>query len=231
MSFNLKYITGLLLAIIIALIILLQHSCNREGDLSNMLSQSKDTLHKVINKLGQELTTTMELNGSIGDLKKMNSQKDSTLKKLQDLVDKNTASATIIDNKTISSGSGKTSISIDPKGTIVKHDTISHIDSVFVYPTYKTNYKSSWDSVNIVAKKDSIKVNYVVYNEFEIKKEWVSKGFFKPKVLEIQVLNKNPNTVTLNLKSFTEAEPKKSHWIDWVIGGLIGGAGVWLLHK
>lgn len=213
-----KYLTPILLVVIIVLTLFLQKSCNSVKQLSSIYAEASDSLHKTVNKLGQEQTTTLALIGSVSDLKKLNSSKDSAIKKLQQIVDKNTYNATVLASKTTSSSTSATVIYSKPliNNQTVRHDTI--IDSVLVYPTYKTITKSRWDSVSAVANKDSFNINYTVYNEFDLKTEWQSQGLFKPKKCVASVLNNNPKTKTLEFKTFEFEAPKHRRWTDWLIG-------------
>lgn len=219
-----KYITPLLIGIIIALCVLLQNACNKSTQLSEMVSAANDTLHNTINKLGQEQTTTADLRGSVSDLKSLNSSKDSTIKKLQQIVDKNTSSATVLFSKTSSSSTTATvvtkinTVTVIVDRPVIRHDTVFQIDTVYKYPTYRTITKSRWDSISAVANKDSFKIDYTVYNEFDLKTEWQSQGIFKPKKCIASVLNNNPKTKTLEFKTFEFEAPKHRRWVDWLEG-------------
>lgn len=220
-----KYIITGLFGIIIVLLILLQGSCNKSKHMNDIYAESTDSLHKTINKLGQEQTTTLTLRGAVSDLSKLNDSKDSTLRKLKAIVDKKTATATVLTNTTSGTISSPTTFTfISSKTPLAKQDSAKSCNPIKIYPTYSTHYKSRWDSVSAIATKDSFNIKYEVYNEFDLKTEWKSgkwyrpKDWFKPAICEASVLNKNPNTKTLEFKTFNFEAPKHNRWIDWVIG-------------
>lgn len=215
-----------LVGAILILSLLLNKSCNKNKDyegFEEMYNASMDSLHKERDKLGREKTTTALLYGDVESLKKLNASKDSTLAKLQKLVNKHTISATVFSTST-----GNTVSS----GTMVKTETIIvKGDSVFIYPVYSTKFKNRWEDFDITADRDTFLISYKVFNEYEYKQEFKRQGFLKPRAPVVSVTNQNPNTETLELKSFAVKPDKRSRWKNIAIGAVAGLAAGYVIFK
>lgn len=213
-------ITSIAIGGCIILAILLQRSCNKNADadnFKNMYNASSDSLHKTINALGHEKTTTALLHGSVENLKAINSSKDKALAELQKIVDKKTISATVLGTSTSNTVTSTT--------TVISHDTVVKKDTVYIYPEYELKRDSSkWHDISAKATRDSFSVHYKVFNEYEIKQSWQKqkglKKLFSSDVPVVSVLNLNPHTETRELKSF-ELKPKKHSWIKSFAEGVI----------
>jgi hypothetical protein len=226
--------TILLSGIVVVLCVLLQRSCSKNEEAENfqdMYNASMDTLHKTRNELGQEKTTTSLLLGTVGNLQALNSSKDSTLRKLQKLVDKKTISATVLTTSTGNTVSSATT-------STQSRDTIrSTKDSlIYIYPQYNTEFKNRWENFNITANKDTFLVKYKVYNEYEFKQEFMKQGkglkkVFSASVPMVSVTNLNPNTETLELKSFAVKPKKHSRLKTFLIGGVAGAVATYIIIK
>lgn len=199
-------------AICAILVFFLWKGCGNSVDTSkyipkDLFDASQDSLHKSVNSLGQEETKTRLLTGSIADLQKLSSSKDSSIQKLLKLVNKKTIGATVLSNTT----SGTTSSSTISHG----RDTIRGKDSlIYVYPEYTLKRDSSrWEDISARANKDSFVVHYKIFNEFDIvqrmEKQKVPGRWFKQDVSMVDVKNLNPKTQTRELKSFALQSPKK----------------------
>lgn len=176
-------------------------------------NQSQDSLRFTRNKLNEQLATTNLLYGSVSDLKKLHASDSSTIGRLQKMVNKNTISATSLAVVTNSN------INISEQATIV-HDTITSNGVEYLYPEYRDTIKNKWETVIIKVNKDSAHVDYKIFNEFDLKQEWKSNGLFKRKTAIASVLNLNPNTETLQYKTFTVKEDKSNRFRDFLIGVL-----------
>lgn len=198
--------------------------CNTPIDSSKYISKamfdaSQDSLHLSRNALGQQVAETKLMFGTISDLKKLSSSKDSSIQKLIALVNKKTISATVVSNTT--------------SNTVGSHTTITHTDTVrkdsliYIYPTYTLKpVVTKWDSIVGIASRDSFKVSYKVFNSFDITQEFekqkVAGSLFKKKVPVIKVLNLNPHTETRELKSFAVQTPKQKKGYIFASGVVIG---------
>jgi hypothetical protein len=201
----------------IILALLLLRSCDKADDFEDLYSASQDSLHKTVNKLGQETTKTALLYGEFDNFKKITKNtQDSILKRLGEMVDKNTISAIILQNRTRERGSSSTITT--GRDTVIKNDT------VFIYPEYSASWSERWSKGTIKANKDSVIRDIISMNEFEIKQKWERQKFLSPKQAIIEVLNKNPNTETVNLKSFTLKPPKRNTALK-----IAGGIGIGFL--
>jgi hypothetical protein len=160
-----------------------------------------DTLTIIRNKLNQEVATGKVLIGTEEEFKKMDFKKDSTITRLQKLLNKHTEAAAVIDNQTIGTADAV---------TFVIHDTV-HLphDSTTCSVTYKSHFENHWEKFDILASRDSIRMKYKVFNEYNITVNTTKEGkFLRKRIVEtIQIVNLNPNTETKDLKSFESVQP------------------------
>lgn len=205
--------------------ILLVRTCNKASEAvanAKMYESANDTLTRRYNERGEEITTTKLIMATNADEFKHNLHiKDSTIKKLQELVDKHTITATVLNTTTHEHGT--TGTTITKTETVLKHDT------VFVYPTYSSTWSERWSNGTITASKDSISRNISMLNEYDIKQSYERNGtglgkYFKQRVPTVEVTNKNPFTTTTALKSYTLAPDKKTKRRAFIVG-IIMGAG------
>lgn len=216
-----KTIALIILSVMIALLI--NRSCNQENKIKNTddtYKASIDSLHKEINSKGEEITKTRLMLTDYEMIKHRMFSADSTIKKLQQIIDKHTLSATVLNNSTHDHGS--TTTTITNIQYVPKHDTM------WVYPTYKSSWAERWSKGTIIATKDSITRDYTVFNEFAIKQAFERNGkgikkYFMQRVPTVEVTNKNPMTQTLDLKSFQLEPDKKGKRAAFLIG-IISGA-------
>lgn len=183
--------------------------------------------------------------GQIANFKSMHFKDSSENSRLQKLVDKNTISAAIMSSSTNSSITGHTTISFPGNpgknnansgisvtpGIIGDVEHISVIDSTRIpcdsscLPIYTTHYENKWEKVHVLANKDSITVNYRVFNEYSIVQKFEKRGKwpFRKEYPIIDITNHNPKTETTALKAFA-VEPPKPHRDKWFVAGAILGA-------
>lgn len=215
-------------AVLVILLFVLKWSCGKikdSQDFETMYNASMDSLHKQRDELGREKTTTALLYGDIKSLKALNSSKDSTLKKLQEIVNKRTISATIFSTSTGNTVSTGTT-------SVTGRDTVWKDSLIYIYPEYATAFKNRWEDFNIKANKDTFLLKYKIFNEYEFTQEWKRQGIFKPRTPVVTVTNQNPNTETIELKSFTVKPDKRSRWKNIALGAVAGfGAGYVIFKK
>lgn len=215
-------------ATVIVLLLLLDKCGDRANGFEAMSVANADTLEITRNNLGQERSVVGLLSGSYDQLARQAAGKDTTLAKLQEIVNKRTISATILSNTTASSFTAPTIVTYDETELSTNElETNNSVDSTHIcpvlFPKYNTSYTNRWERFNITATRDSFNVNYKVFNEFELTQNWQRYGFLKTKKRAItSVLNLNPNTETKELKTFTvECKCNKGKWF---LGGLITGS-------
>lgn len=203
------------ISIIFLCFIGMYNGCTKHKQLQGLLISVNDTLTKTINKHGQEKTTRDFLLGSIKDLKAMHVANITSIGKLQKLVNRLTISATYLSNVTANSFAA-------PTQHIIAGDTIK-IDSItYMYPEYKTTYANKWERFKVVANKDTTKIDYKVFNEFELVQDWKRNGLFKRKTAIATVRNLNPHTETKEFQTFTVKEDKGNRLRDMLIGAALG---------
>lgn len=189
--------------------------------------QANDSMKHKINDLGQEITSTAVVLGDYNVLKNKLHSSDSTIKKLQALIDKHTMSATILNSKTTDKGTTHTTITGTEK--VIKHD------SIFIYPTYESSWTERWSIGHVKANKDSITREVTLFNEYDIKQSYKKQdgfwGNFKARQPVVEVTNLNPMTKTTALKSFVLAPDKKHKGRTLITGIVIGFIGYFALTK
>ncbi len=208
-----------LVLIVAVLICILWNGCNRKEELTDMFNAVNDTLRITRNDLNQEIAETNIIVGNFKDFKNLNASKDSTIAKLQGIVDKSTTSASVLNNST-----GR--VLIRQTDTLYAKDTVRIDSLIYIFPEYRISFKNKWEDFSIAASRDSFDIKYKVFNEFHIEQFDKKQGFLKPKIPTISVTNINPNTETLEMKTFTVATPKQKKGL-WV--GI--GAGALLIMK
>lgn len=190
----------IMLLIVLIMALMWHRSCKDANDIKQLNIAVKDDLYFTKNALGNEVATTKILEAEKRDLIKLNADKDSTLKKLQQLVkkQKQVISATVFNTEIQSIGTA---------GTVLI-DTL--IDSLIcIYPEYKTAYSDKWQTVNITANKDSINWKFTNKDEFHFVQKYKSNGLLKGKTAFVEVVNLNPNTTTTGLRTFIIPTEKK----------------------
>jgi len=197
-------------------------SSSKAKEFSDMYNASVDTLHQTRNDLNQQVTTTALLYGSVSDLKKLHASDSSALSKLQQMVDKLTISATYLSTIT-----GNTIYSAT---TVIQRDTILKDGVSYLYPEYRDTISNKWENFIMAANKDSFKLQYKLFNEFELKQSWKKNGIFKRRTPIAEITNLNPNTETKEFKTFTIKENKGNRLRDGIIGAAIGAALVGTLN-
>lgn len=186
---------------------LLQSQANTAGLIAGM-QQYK-------NKMGQEISTKQSLILSNRELQSIHAADSSVIKQLQKIVNKNTQSALIVTVATTQTVAATTSVI--PNAT----------DSC--KPTYKSLHKDQYSEHRVTANADSTHIECIVYNQFDFTDEWHKEGalFHRRSVLETKVKNKNTNTHTIGLQSYSRPIEKRKIW-PWLIGGFVAGAGTTL---
>lgn len=212
------------IVILFALCFIIFRTCESKENAEKINEQNKDSLVAWRDKSGIEHSKISVLEGSVGDLKKLNSQKDSSLRKLQALVGKNTTSAIVLNTATTIKGSGKTTVTSPGEHQII-FDTVSLGDCPPRNPTYSTTINDAWLKGTIIATPDSFKYDLKSFNEFDIVETRKREKFWKEKTLKIEITNKNKNTETTGLKAWTEAHPKVRRGFIFVGGVIAGSAG------
>lgn len=219
-----KVINILLIALVVIAVLFWQ-MCKKKDNLQTQVqtySAANAGMQKDINKLGQEVTKTKLIVSDYDIIKHKLESSDSTVNKLQQIIDKHTISATVLNTTTHDHGSSST--------TITGHgDAVVRHDSVFIYPMYKSQWKERWSEGTITANKDSISRSVFFFNEYDIKQSYQLDGhglgkYFRQRVPTVEVVNINPNTKTSDLKSYSLQPDKKPKRRAFVIGGAIGAA-------
>jgi hypothetical protein len=190
------------ISIIFLLALLLAHSCKKNRVQNNTIDVLNDTISYLYDKNGAQTASikALQLESEKAFLKIKT--KDSTISWLQDVVKDYQGKldyALVLANNTTSSGSTV---------TIVEYDTIYNTE--FKYPIYSTMWENKWERGYIRATRDSIYRDIKISNEFEATTGKGKNKLFKKREYAISVKNKNPNTLTTELRSINiRADPKR----------------------
>ncbi len=206
----------ILIGVVLVLVFFTWKGCSKGDSFEKMYNASSDTLHQVRNKLGQEETRTALLYGSVSDFQKINATNTSTIGKLQKLVNRHTISATVLSNATGNSIASGTD-------AVIIHDTVVGVGGIrYVYPEYRDTVRNKWENFIMSATRDSFKLDYKVFNEFNLVQSWDRQGFLKRKKPTAKITNLNPHTETKEIQTFTVQENKGNRLRDGLIGAAAG---------
>ena len=211
-----NYLQPLLIAIIIALILLNFSTCQTGRDYNQMYENSFGELTKERNKLNQEITKSSLIQVENEKMFLEMKSKDSTIIWLQEVVKDYKGklnSATVLSNITESKGTSTT--------IITESDTVYKDSIAYIHSTYETSYNTEWDSGYVKANKDSIFHYNMARNNYEITMGYESQGFLKKRQPFVSIKNLNPNTETLQLKTYYREKRRKVGWI--IAGSFLAG--------
>lgn len=197
-----KYKYIFLASLVLFMVLFLKFGCNKIQafkDLKSNYETISEQVKTYKNKNG-------ELVGQIGSLETQTKKqflsiksKDSTIQWLQQTVKDykgKLESATVASTSTTDSGS---------TGTVVtKWDTIVNDSVIERYPTYETLWRDKWSTGRITANNDSIVRNIKIRNEYEFTQGYERKFlFWNSDKLTVEMTNKNPNTITNEVRTVT----------------------------
>lgn len=190
------------LAIISLMALFFNKSCNDSGNKQVVIDAITDSLKVSKDKLGRQIGEITDLRVSNVKYLKDLANKDSDVQKLLNEVKKlkDAYNGILVSSNTSDNGSTIT--------TVIEGDTVIVNDTVYIYPTYKSEWDEKWSYGYIEARRDSIKRQVTLRNEFIVVQSYQREGFLKPKVGKATITNNNPNTVTTGLRTFSIDYPK-----------------------
>lgn len=181
------------------------------------------------NKFHQQVVTSSLYLEKYQNLMAVDAGKDSLLIRMKKDADKNLQIAIAMNTQTTSHHQGPTSV-VFAVGDTVMTDSGSSVPCDSVFPEYRYNERTEDDTVSVIANRNQTIVNYSVYNNFDIKQSWKRKGLFGKEYF-VQVTNRNPHTVTLDMRAF-KLDVQKPRRIVWLFSGIVvGAAGMIYLSK
>lgn len=192
-----------LLLILVISIICVKHELSESNDMINSLNNTID-IYKDKDSINHAKIQIIESNNiqSFTQLK----TKDSVIIELQKLVKeyknniKNKGNITLLKTNT--------NIKNTSKSNVIQKDTVFVQDTVYLYPEYKSEYNSKWLLGNVIANKDSTKLNLKVINDFNIIQGETNSTFTK-KTYQLHIINKNPYTTTIDARTYSVSTPIK----------------------
>lgn len=203
-----------LITVILCLVTL--QTCNQKNKLNSqqaLVSSINSELTKTKNKLGEETAKSELIVSDNTKLFLSINSKDSTIIKLQGIVEANKKTISKYGSATIF-GTNTTINSTNVTDSIILRDTIREGNTVTIYPQYqfKVNQFNDWITGSGYANKDSSHLDIKIKNEAEIvigySKDSGIKNLFKKAKPYAIVKNKNPYTETSEFKTYAVALPK-----------------------
>ena len=169
-------------------------SCNENKrdntELISVIDAMNDTLEVSINADSSKTARIDAFETTRKTLLSLRS-KDSTIKELQKLVDKNTKSATVFKSNT--------NIKSNTKNTIIPKDSIFKDSLIYIYPEYRSLISmGKWVNGTAVSNKDGTVLDLQIHNEFNVA---IKK---KDKKSVVEVTSMNPYSTLESVRSFTE---------------------------
>ena len=244
MKISKSFILGFLI-IFVSLFIIQIKTCNESNEKDSIIQTQYNVMTSKRDAEGRETVSKQVVEAGFDAMRKYYG--DS----IKRMIDRNTVSLTRAKTKTTNGGTTATTIrnarrdstgngwqenillpTNEPSSTgTFREDS----DGVLELPVYETVHTDKWQTYSITAGPDSIKLQYVSYNEYSIKTEFVRNGkglkaFFQPKVLQVSITNENPRTQTLGVDSW-HVPVKKNTGLRLGTGIAIGvGIGYLLFH-
>ncbi len=206
-----KNIALLVLAAVV--VVLLWFGCNQRKkrvEQNAMYEAAADSLHYS----NDSLTASIQVIEASREKDFLNMQtKDETIRNLQRVVKDykgKLASATIATTTTTESGA--------TKAIFLKPDTVIENDTVKIYPVYFTDWRDQWSIGSITASHDSIVRDIKIKNQFEFTHGYGRWNPFKKRELTVTMVNKNPNTITSELRTYTLKQSEKRFGVSVNVG-------------
>lgn len=194
----------LALAVVLILLIGLElKTCNAKKSQEQILIAVTDTLHKVREKNGAQLSHIENLESSRDALLHINAANDAALVQLQQLVKKNSHANFAVVARVVTHDTGTT------RTIVTAGDTVRTDSVMYLYPDYSTTWNEKWSKGSICASRDSIYRTISFVNDFEIWQQDKGLGLFKPKQSTVYFRSLNPLSDTQELRSFSiKTKPK-----------------------
>ncbi len=214
--------TDYLFVFIVAVLIgIMLRQCQEGNMMIDLHDATQDSLRISVNKNGEQ-KASISILATTNKKQFLNLQtNDTTIQKLQKVVKDYKGkihSATVLGTSTADVGITRT--------ITLPGDTVFRGDTIYIYKTYTSDWDEKWSVGSIVANRDSISRKIKIKNDFEFTTGLASQGFLKKDKLEVGILNKNPNTVTTELRTFEIDIPNKRFTVSIQAGYGIVMSGV-----
>lgn len=219
---------GVLILILVGVIIYQGRSNNDlKTDMKAFQIAMSDSFKVSTNKYGQQIAEVKSaVFADASDTKKAIGELNQNGANIKSIVDANTQSLTLLDTKVGGLLKGKTTITgydtvrNKPAGPL----TTSADTGLRVYPIYKINDSTKWYTLNGNVYYDHYALTPFFKDSTELKAEFSYNGLFKPRVLTMTTLQKNPYSKTTGLKSIVIKKQASPIWTYLgLIGALAGG--------
>jgi len=197
----------LLLLLIVLVLVIIQRECSRRDLVKQQdfnLEALTDSVSVTKNKLGEVSYKVTALRSTNADLLKSISSKDTTIQRLQELVD--------IYKSEVSDG-----------GTITVTETITVIDTVteivYLDSTSSFNFTDKWISLSGSIEDQLLKFKLATKDQLSIITGYEREGFLKLKRKPFaEITPASPYTKVVDIKSITIQNDNRYNWLS-VTGG------------
>lgn len=196
------YVVGSLFLLLVAGIAI-KHFAEKASEKTALASALTDTVHhyKTVNGLNAAYIQTVVADKAT--LVAVSAKKDSVI---ASLLKKNSNITDITHVQ--STTSNDTTAKVDTE-YVVKNGAKVKADSIYI----DKSIINKWYSAQVSVRADSISLKIKTYDDFVIDHEFKSQGFLKPNLLDVNVINLNPNSVNTGLSSYQIAVPKPNYWL------------------
>lgn len=225
MKLNVQTVGLILLSLF--LLFFLHDSCNKRDQEKHFIQIQKALNAKVdtlTNENGQHKATILSMQATEKELKSIHMQ-DSLAMRIQRNVTSSTTAAVSFDGITHRIDNSVTKVAFN--------DTLQalHTPCDTIYPEYESTVIGPWDTIHVWAGRNKTTVEYVILNEYDIRQYFQGTGFLHlRKEAFAEVINLNPNSKTIGVKSF-QLEKSKPRIGIWVVAGAIIAEGIRIALK
>jgi hypothetical protein len=221
------YVIIILLAI--AALLLLRWGCGQVESRRTAL-EMYDAAHDSLRYSNDNLTATIRIieAGREKDFLKMHTT-DSLIMRLQKEVkafNGKLTAATIVQGRTVSTGTTATTVTIDPADTARTQG--DPCPPRFIWPTYKTDWDTKYSRGFIRATRDSIFRTDTTLLDLTFTSGYKKRGLFKRGELEVSVTTDNPSTLITGMRSYAVKEKRGRFTVTAYVGF---GGQYGLLHQ
>lgn len=214
--------------IVISLIIFILFSVNRcvsDSKKINMYEKEKKIDTLTIKKWRDEFNNehTKVKSNEINFANLLNAKDGELLKLRQDLAkDKSIIGKTILKTTT----SGEIKVKLSDKITLNETNDVNSSKDTLKTKIFLFKDKFLGLSGEIFTN-DSLKLKYSIKNEYDLFTKYKNNGIFKRNSIEVEIVNKNPATITDKIQVFTIQQPPKKFYETKLFTyglGMISGA-------
>jgi hypothetical protein len=206
-----KYRLGIVILLLLAVWVFMQYRVNKIN------RQLVGMYHQVASK-------DLVITGSAKNLKRLKVENDSLLKRLQEEVNKNTHSATVMRIVI------RDTVYITRPVIVLRWDTLYLDGNQEVWPVYSVHHEDKWATIGGEVGRTQSMLHYSVRTELLVKQEYKRKFLGKGELM-LDITHTNPNLLVVDKRSFAVDTPKQNRLLWMGIGFAAGVAAPIILAR